>query len=273
LLVCVQERVTEETVWLGDIPVATLRPNGSGVSIYYVHSDQLNTPRQVTRPSDNAQMWTWFSDPFGTDAANANPAGAGAFAYNLRFAGQVFDGQAGLHQNGFRDFDPAMGRYQTSDPSGLAGGINTYAYAGGNPLNFTDPLGLAYGDFPSLPPGFDEGWSVGQFPNGRWYLTDPSETRWIAHPEDFGHWRHWDKQGPGGKDQGTWPPNSKKMWPLQKKPKADQCEADPSGDAPPWSPPDNPNFFVPWLGPEWPAYSPQPSPLRIPFRVPLLGVP
>ena len=38
-------------------------------------------------------------------------------AYNLRFPGQVFDGQAGLHQNGFRDSDPAIGRYPTADPS------------------------------------------------------------------------------------------------------------------------------------------------------------
>ena len=106
----------EETVWLGDIPVATLRPNGSTVAIYYVHSDQLNTPRQVTRASDNTVMWTWTSDPFGTDAANPNPSGAGTFAYNLRFAGQVFDGQAGLHDNYFRDYDPAIGRYIESDP-------------------------------------------------------------------------------------------------------------------------------------------------------------
>jgi len=78
----------EETVWLADTPVATLRPNGATVSVYYMHSDQLNTPRQVTRPSDNQVMWTWFSDPFGTTAANTNPAGAGPFAYNLRFPGQ-----------------------------------------------------------------------------------------------------------------------------------------------------------------------------------------
>ena len=38
-------------------------------------------------------MWTWFSDPFGADAANANPSGAGTFAYNLRLPGQVFDGE------------------------------------------------------------------------------------------------------------------------------------------------------------------------------------
>jgi RHS repeat-associated protein len=87
-------------------------------------------------------MWTWFSDPFSTDAANANPAGAGAFAYNIRFAGQVFDGKAGLHQNGFRDLDPAIGRYVESDPIGLNGGINTYAYGGDSPVTVIDPLGL-----------------------------------------------------------------------------------------------------------------------------------
>jgi RHS repeat-associated protein len=132
----------EETVWLGDIPVATLRPNGSGVAIYYVHTDHLNTPRQVTRPADNAQMWTWFSDPFGTDAANSNPSGAGTFAYNLRFPGQIFDGQAGLHDNGFRAYDPATGRYVESDPIGLAGGVNSYSYALQNPISGQDPLGL-----------------------------------------------------------------------------------------------------------------------------------
>src|ERR1700736_1763864 len=137
----------EETVWLGDIPVATLRPNGTSVSIYYVHSDQLNTPRQITRPSDNAQVWTWFSDPFGTDAANPNPAALGTFAYNLRFPGQIFDGQAGLHYNGFRDYDPATGRYPQSDLIGLWGGVNTYSYVGSNPISFADPLGLAIGDF------------------------------------------------------------------------------------------------------------------------------
>ena len=134
----------QETVWLGDIPVATLRPSGSTIAIYYVHTDQLNTPREVTRPSDNTQMWTWFSDPFGTDAANANPQGAGPFPYNLRFPGQVFDGQVGLHDNYFRDYDPATGRYVESDPIGLLGrSYSTYSYAFQNPEWNIDPDGLA----------------------------------------------------------------------------------------------------------------------------------
>jgi len=88
-------------------------------------------------------MWTWNADPFGTDAANPNPSGAGPFAYNLRFPGQVFDGEAGLQYNYFRDFDPATGRYIESDPIGLNGGMNTYAYAAGNSINSVDNSGLA----------------------------------------------------------------------------------------------------------------------------------
>ena len=49
----------EETVWMGDIPIATLRP-GSPVAIYYVHTDHLKTPRRVTRPSDNKLMCRRF---------------------------------------------------------------------------------------------------------------------------------------------------------------------------------------------------------------------
>jgi RHS repeat-associated protein len=139
-------------VWLGDIPVATLKPSGSAVAVYYIHTDHLNTPRQITRPSDNAQLWTWFSDPFGTDATNTNPAGAGPFNDNLRFPGQIFNGTAGLHQNQMRDYDPATGRYIESDPSGLRGGANPYAYTGSNPLLRTDPLGLSWDDNPPRGP-------------------------------------------------------------------------------------------------------------------------
>jgi RHS repeat-associated protein len=133
--------LTQETIWLGDIPIATIR--GSGASnLYYVHADHLGTPTRVTRPSDNKRRWQWNKDPFGTLAVNNNPEALGAFTYNLRFPGQIFDPQAGLHQNMFRDYSPAIGRYVESDPIGLGGGASTYGYVGQDPISYGDFLGL-----------------------------------------------------------------------------------------------------------------------------------
>jgi len=133
----------QETVWLGDIPIATLRPNGGGVSVFYIHTDHLNAPRRISRASDNVIVWRWDSNPFGTTAVNEDPdTDSTLFVYSLRFPGQYFDVETGLHYNYMRDFDPQTGRYVESDPIGLRGGINTYAYVGGNPILLFDSLGL-----------------------------------------------------------------------------------------------------------------------------------
>jgi RHS repeat-associated protein len=142
----------QETVWMGDVPVATLRPHAEGgVDIYYVHTDQLNAPRKITRPSDNAIVWRWDPSPFGNTLPNENMGSVGIFQYNLRFPGQYYDAESGLSYNYMRDYDPATGRYIESDPVGLAGGVNTYAYADLDPISFVDPLGLQAYD-PGPPP-------------------------------------------------------------------------------------------------------------------------
>jgi RHS repeat-associated protein len=132
----------QETVYLNDMPVVVLKPEQGGTVPYYIYADHINTPRVITRASDNSMVWRWdHADPFGAAAPDENPAAA-AFRYNPRFPGQMFDSESGLHQNYFRDYDPRTGRYLQSDPIGLTGGVNTYGYVMGNPISYTDPKGL-----------------------------------------------------------------------------------------------------------------------------------
>jgi len=108
---------------------------------YFIHTDQLNTPRAITDGSGKL-VWQWDSDPFGKDTPNEQPTGQPAFTFNQRFPGQQFDRESNLNHNYFRDYDPALGRYIQSDPIGLDGGINTYGYVEGNSLSYVDSLGL-----------------------------------------------------------------------------------------------------------------------------------
>ncbi len=111
--------------------------------MYFVHTDHLNTPRLIA--SDTGQtVWTWSNDdPYGNNAPNENPAGAGQFTCNLRLPGQYFDQETSTHYNYFRDYDASTGRYVQSDPVGLAGGINTYLYVNADPIVSEDIYGLA----------------------------------------------------------------------------------------------------------------------------------
>ena len=89
-------------------------------------------------------VWLWESDAFGNGAANEDVDGDGrTVKFPLRFPGQYYDKETGLHYNWHRYYDPTIGRYITSDPIGLDGGMNTYSYVDSNPLMYSDPYGLA----------------------------------------------------------------------------------------------------------------------------------
>ncbi len=129
----------EETVYLGDTPVATIK-NGTP---FYVYADQIDTPRVIT-DTNNLMVWRWDQvDPFGAASPDQNPTGLGSFTYNVRFPGQVYDQETGKHYNANRDYNPVSGRYIQSDPIGLWGGqLSTFSYVDGNPLSYVDQRGL-----------------------------------------------------------------------------------------------------------------------------------
>jgi RHS repeat-associated protein len=123
-------------VWADSTLVATVEGNGT---IHDVYTDQLGTPRAVTATTNNTPIWTW---PYTQNPFGEAPASGSGYTLNLRYPGQYYDQETGLNYNYFRDYEPGTGRYVESDPTGLAGGISTYAYVGNNPLTGIDPYGL-----------------------------------------------------------------------------------------------------------------------------------
>lgn len=135
-------------VWLGARPLAQIerkmRPDGTTrkAKVSFLHTDHLNTPRWASDTSGKT-VWRWDSDGFGKGKANRDVDGDGKkTVIRLRFAGQYHDRESGLYYNHHRDYDPSLGRYIQSDPIGLKGGINRYAYVLGNPISYIDPDGL-----------------------------------------------------------------------------------------------------------------------------------
>lgn len=127
----------EEYAYLDDRLVALIR-NGT---VYPILTDPNGAVRQVLDPATGSPLWTWEAhEPFG----DTPPQEVNGFTFDARFPGQWHDDVTGLAFNGYRDYDPRVGRYIEPDPSGLAAGPNPYAYVDNEPLGRTDPEGLAW---------------------------------------------------------------------------------------------------------------------------------
>jgi len=133
------DAVVIKHVWLNGQLVGALKPNGGATDIFYIYTDQIGAPRAITiNAGVPATVWTCSiepnaatrdnNDPFGSNTANAV-----SLTYNVRLPGQYFDLESGMYYNYFRDYDPAVGRYATSVPIGLKGGLNTFLHVGGEP--------------------------------------------------------------------------------------------------------------------------------------------
>jgi RHS repeat-associated protein len=103
---------------------------------YFVFADQIGTPCLIEDDSGE-DVWRARIEPFG----RAQVTSGAKIEFNLRFPGHYYDPELGLHYNRFRYYDPSLGRYLQSDPWGISGGFNLYAYRS-NPLLQVDVRGL-----------------------------------------------------------------------------------------------------------------------------------
>jgi RHS repeat-associated protein len=126
----------------GFVPVAQL----DNEQVRYYHTDHLGTPRELT-DTEGEIVWEEVYATWGNtlkkvwQARPAEPTQR-LDTQPLRFQGQYFDAETGLHYNRFRYYDPDVGRFVSQDPIGLLGGDNLYQYAA-NPGGWVDPLGLS----------------------------------------------------------------------------------------------------------------------------------
>jgi RHS repeat-associated protein len=96
--------------------------------------------------STGTAVWRAAYEAFGEAHDDKDPDGdLTEVAFNIRFPGQYYDAESGLHYNRFRYYDASVGRYVSADPIGQYGGPNVFAYAGLNPLRFSDRSGLLFG--------------------------------------------------------------------------------------------------------------------------------
>ncbi|MEN4829868.1 RHS repeat-associated core domain-containing protein, partial [Pseudomonas sp. P39-UII1] len=113
---------------------------GDEQKVYYFHTDHIGTPLELSS-SEGEIVWQATYRPWGA----LEQLAVKDVEQNLRFQGQYYDDETGLHYNTFRYYSPETGRFNTQDPIGLHGSVNLYFYAP-NPIRWIDPLGWYNGE-------------------------------------------------------------------------------------------------------------------------------
>ena len=160
-------------------------------STYRYHLDHLGTPRELT-DSQGHIVWSASYRAYG----NLALADIEEIDNPLRFQGQYYDAETGLHYNLNRYYDPNAGRFIHQDPIGLEGGVNGYQYAP-NPVNWIDPLGLTGKDCGTASPQFVYDAKSGRYRNavtGR--FTSAKDLPWPGN-------RGFTSSAPGNLESGT----------------------------------------------------------------------
>ncbi len=127
--------------------------------VHFFVNDHLMTPQMAVN-RDNVVTWQAEYTSFGNTDISVEQ-----FVNNHRFPGQYYDSETGLHYNCHRYYDPETGRYVTSGPIGLGGGLNTFGYVLGNPLKYSDRHGLVV--------------------TGEWDVTSPGGGVWASYEGMF----------------------------------------------------------------------------------------
>jgi RHS repeat-associated protein len=138
---------TREYIWLPandnnpvDLPLAVIDIVGTTATISTVHADHLGRPIRMTNTA-KATVWAATWKPWGEVQALS-----GTSSNNLRYPGQYFQIETGLHYNHHRMYDPVTGRYTQPDPLRFVDGPSVYAYAKNSPFMYTDREGRCLED-------------------------------------------------------------------------------------------------------------------------------